>query len=115
MGRKLNPRKILTLVENAASGIDNLQEGAVGSSGFGFLFRDVRDEKYLPKGIKFCGGGKIYNLGSMKEFAIEYEKRSKENELPDLYPSSSEVHRPLKVVWFCLPFSWTVSLHPIRY
>lgn len=87
MRQKLNPRKILSLVEKAATGIDNLPEGAIGSSGFGFLFRD---EKYLPKGIKFCGGGKIYNLGSMKEFAIEYEKRSKANELPNLYPSPSD-------------------------
>ncbi len=78
MKRKLNPQKIASLVASAANGVDNIQEGAVGSNGYGFLFIDKEVLlKVLPNGIKYCGGGRIYPLGSMKDFAIDLETHEK--------------------------------------
>ncbi len=74
MKRNLNPQKIASLVTSAADGIDNIEEGVVGSNSYGFL---LRDKEILPNGIKYCGGGRIYPLGSMKDFAIDLETHEK--------------------------------------
>ena len=71
MSKLFNSQEIFTLVNDASCGVDNIQDGAIGSSGYGFLFMN---EDSLPECVRFCGGGRLYPLGSMKDFAIEYEK-----------------------------------------
>ena len=64
-------RRFLNLVSEAAKGNGDLTQSAIGVNGYGFLFRN---EDSLPEDITYCGGGKIFSLGSMKEFAIDCEQ-----------------------------------------
>jgi len=66
----LTPKKIINLIKSMSFGVDILEEGGIVSMGYSFLFKN---EDSLPDGIEFRGGGRIYPLGSMKDFAIDLE------------------------------------------
>ena len=59
--------QIIKLATEAAEGCDNLKEGAVGSNGYGFVFKDFdthQNEPFIvPYGSsKFCGAGTHRNF-----------------------------------------------------
>jgi len=66
--------KILQLAEDSAKGTDNIKEGAIGSNGYGFVFRD---EEIMSKHLQIGGSSKFYELGSMRRFGREYQKTGK--------------------------------------
>jgi len=64
-------KKILQLTEDPADGKFNIKEGAIGSNGYGFVFRD---ENFMSNYLQVSYSSKFHCLGSMRRFANRYEK-----------------------------------------
>lgn len=67
----INFKKLSIIVSEAAKGIDNLSEGAVGCAGYGFVFRDI---DYITKQIDMSYSGGICKLGSIKKIGKDWEE-----------------------------------------
>ena len=66
--------KLLTLISEAAEGKDIFKEGAVGSNGYGFLFKDLNSN--IPC-VTFRGSSKVFGAGSHRDFIDNYRKSRK--------------------------------------
>ncbi|TFG22474.1 MAG: hypothetical protein EU529_10315 [Promethearchaeota archaeon] len=62
---------MVELVSRAAEGVDNFEKGAVGSNGYGFVFRNY--DCGLPYVISI-GSSKVFGAGSMRDFVKKVTK-----------------------------------------
>jgi len=65
---------LLRLAKDAAGGIDNIGQGAIGTDGYGFVFRD---KDYMEKYVEVYHSSKFQSLGSMREFMEMFKKDMK--------------------------------------
>lgn len=85
----MNIAKLVQFASDAAEGINNLNEGAFGSNGFGFVFRDVN---YGDIGLDFTS--KVCNIGTMRKFFEEFQNE----EDPDIFQVYSDIRSDLLLI-----------------
>lgn len=85
----MNIARLVQFALDAAEGVNNFNEGAVGSNGFGFVFRDVDNEDI---GLEYTS--KVCNIGTMREFFEEF--RNEEN--PDIFQVYSDISSDLLLI-----------------
>lgn len=85
----MNIARLVQFASNAAEGMNNFNEGAVGSNGFGFVFRDVN---YEDIGLEFTS--KVCNIGTMREFFEEFQNK----EDPDIFQVYSDIRSDLLLI-----------------
>ncbi len=67
----MNFSKLLQLVSEAAEGKDNIEEGAVGSCGYGFVFRDIN---YITKILDLSYSGGVCWVATTRKILKDWEK-----------------------------------------
>lgn len=70
--------EIISLVSEAAKGKDYFEKGAVGSNGFGFVFKDLDSD--IPY-VTFKGSSKVFGAGSHRNVTKNFRKLVKLGEL----------------------------------
>ncbi|MFX1479949.1 MAG: hypothetical protein ACFFCI_17665 [Promethearchaeota archaeon] len=69
--------KILLLAQEAAKGKDNFKEGAVGSNGYGFVFKNLSSSNPIVTEIyshKYCEAGSMRNISKLWEKVKNFEE-----------------------------------------
>jgi hypothetical protein len=72
---------LVKLVSETANGKDDFHKGAVGTNGYGFIFKDLNAK--LPY-VKFMGSSKVFCAGAYKNFMKKFEKILEKKSLFDL-------------------------------
>ncbi len=69
----MNIHELIKLIDKAAEGIDDFEKGAVGSNGYGFVFRNYDSNLSY---VTLIGSSKICGAGSMRNFINNFKKNS---------------------------------------
>jgi hypothetical protein len=71
MKDKLSIKDLSLLVTDAVNGIDNFKEGAVGSNGYGFVFKDPNTS--IPYVTRWGASG-VFGVGAFRNFDKNFQK-----------------------------------------
>lgn len=67
----MNISDLVSLISEAAYGKDDFEKGAVGSNGYGFVFKDLNSEIHY---VTFKGSSKVFGAGSQRDSLKNYKE-----------------------------------------
>lgn len=74
--------ELLVLASELTEGIDNFAKGAVGSNGYGFIFKDL--DSNIPY-VTLMGSGKVFEAGSYRDVLKNFKRLDNIENISDLH------------------------------